>query len=234
MLDKKAGQSSPTSWSKVHLRQLQRPLDQQDPQGRTALDPGAQACRAIPSSCKPRSSDRGTRVLRCGAGRRGDLHHPARHCAEMTEFYTDIKTRMQARGRAPGRKPRHPAQRLGSDRRRPNRSPANALNILDEPDQSGAEPRARRRAGLVRRPLHQAQGGRQALGPPGQPGDEGDLEDVLNQHMKAQGLSFAQVAEKPRRRGRDAGRHLPRCSGRSPAGDLRIGGVRRASSCRRS
>ena len=96
---------------------------------------------------------------------------------EMREFYTDIKTRMQARGRDPARM-RHPARRLAWCWARPSRSPASAptiSNSLIDPELS-----RRRVVQQPRRRSHQARCRQVARRAAGQPGHAGHRRTCWN------------------------------------------------------
>jgi FMN-dependent oxidoreductase (nitrilotriacetate monooxygenase family) len=116
---------------------------------------------------------------------------------EMSEFYEDIKTRMQARGRAPGECAILPGisvvlgetESIASER-------ADYLDSLINPELNRATTSSNLGADITK-----LKDGVSLASLQGNQGMKGS-EDVLNQTMKAQGLTFEQVAVQ-RGRGRE-------------------------------
>jgi alkanesulfonate monooxygenase SsuD/methylene tetrahydromethanopterin reductase-like flavin-dependent oxidoreductase (luciferase family) len=109
---------------------------------------------------------------------------------EMREFYTDIKTRMQARGRGPEECAILPSvsvvlgetESIALER-------ADYLDSLIDPELNRAATSSNLGADITK-----LKEGVTLANLQGNQGMQGS-EDVLKQHMKAQGLTFAQVAE---------------------------------------
>jgi alkanesulfonate monooxygenase SsuD/methylene tetrahydromethanopterin reductase-like flavin-dependent oxidoreductase (luciferase family) len=113
-----------------------------------------------------------------------------RGTAEMTEFYTDIKTRMQARGRSPGECAILPnVSVVIGETESIARERADYLNSLIDPELNRAATSSNLGADITK--LKEGVTLESLQGNQGMKGSE----DVLKQHMKAQNLSFAQVAE---------------------------------------
>jgi alkanesulfonate monooxygenase SsuD/methylene tetrahydromethanopterin reductase-like flavin-dependent oxidoreductase (luciferase family) len=108
---------------------------------------------------------------------------------EMTEFYTDIKSRMQARGRAPGECAILPnVSVVIGETESIARERADYLDSLIDPELN----RAATSSGLGA-DITKLKEGVTLASLQGNQGMKGS-EDVLNQHMKAQNMTFAEAA----------------------------------------
>jgi FMN-dependent oxidoreductase (nitrilotriacetate monooxygenase family) len=120
-----------------------------------------------------------------------------RGAQEMSEFYQDIKTRMEARGRAPGECAILPSVSVVlGETESIARERAAYLDSLINPELNRAATSSNLGADISK--LKEGVTLASLQGNQGMKGSE----DVLNQHMKAQGLTFVQVAEN-RGRGRE-------------------------------
>jgi FMN-dependent oxidoreductase (nitrilotriacetate monooxygenase family) len=109
---------------------------------------------------------------------------------EMAEFYTDIKTRMQARGRQPEECAILPnVSVVLGETESIARERADYLDSLIDPELNRAATSSNLGADITK--LKEGVTLEALQGNQGMKGSE----DVLKQHMKAQGLTFAQVAE---------------------------------------
>ena len=113
-----------------------------------------------------------------------------RGTAEMTEFYTDIKTRVQARGRAPGECAILPnVSVVIGETESIARERAAYLDSLIDPELNRAASSSNLGADLTK--LKEGVTLESLQGNQGMKGSE----DVLKQHMKAQNMTLQQVAE---------------------------------------